>query len=281
MKTQVRPYRTTFVEADPRPMPLTQVSAQPIEIAPIMPPATYTGHARQDDTATEIAKAALMVSAAYVAAALLITVGLLLIVWIFRGLGHQWANYVYPGLAFWGVAILIALAVNRRQSLHHSPTGIAHHELDSRERIARHAIDTHARLLLARWGSRTMISTQTHMEVELKRLRAENARLRKALRVNGRHARRIQRAYDAALLLATWHVSFLPTSREFAGGQGMPQRQWENGMALLRMAGVCDQQGRWRVHDLPTIEAALADAQTGANAAPDAFFARGNRHMQG
>ena len=107
--------------------------------------------ARQDDDAITHAKATLLVAGAYIVAAGMITCGLLLIVWLFRGLGDAWATYTYTGLVVWGLAILAALWGNRKQSLWHSPTGIAHHELDSRERIARHAIDVHAKLLLQRW----------------------------------------------------------------------------------------------------------------------------------
>ncbi|HXF62868.1 MAG TPA: hypothetical protein VNK95_14685 [Caldilineaceae bacterium] len=124
------------------------------------------------------------------------------------------------------------------------------------------------------------MQTRAYLELEIARLREENARLRKALRINGRHARRIQRAYDGALQLALWHVSFLPTTRGFAMAQGMTQRQWENAQALLRLARLVDQAGRWQVHDLPTIEARLERAAQAANAAPDAYFARGNRHMR-
>lgn len=118
-----------------------------------------------------------------------------------------------------------------------------------------------------------------HLELELLRLREENSRLRKALRINGRHSRRIQRAYDAALLLATWHVGHLPTSRDFARTMGMPQRQWENGMALLRLARVVNGR-RWRVHDLAAIEYALQRARDRAVETPDAYFAWCNRHGQ-
>src|SRR5215204_2610278 len=102
--------------------------------------------------------------------------------------------------------------------------------------------------------------TDKHLALEVIRLREENAQLRKAMRINGRHARRIQRAYDCALMLATWHIGFLDTSRGFARSQGMAQRQWENGVALLKLARVISGQ-RWRVHDLPTIERALQRAQ--------------------
>jgi hypothetical protein len=119
-----------------------------------------------------------------------------------------------------------------------------------------------------------------HLLVEINRLRTENRELREALRINGRHARRIRRAHDCALLLAQWHVAHLPTCREFAKAHGMAQRQWENGITLLRLARVCDMAGRWHCHDLPTISAKLDHAVVGANAAPEAFFARGNRHMR-
>jgi len=119
-----------------------------------------------------------------------------------------------------------------------------------------------------------------HLLVELRRLQTENRKLRAALKINGRHSRRIQRAHDCALLLAQWHVAHLPTSRDFAKAMSMPQRQWENGIALLRLARVCDVAGRWHWHDLTTISAKLDHAAVGANASPEAFFARGNRHMR-
>jgi len=119
-----------------------------------------------------------------------------------------------------------------------------------------------------------------HLEIEVARLQAENRKLRAALKVNGRHSRRIQRAYDCALLLATWHVAYLPTSREFAAQNGMAQRQWENAIALLRLAHSIDSAGQWLIHDLPTINAKLEDAVIAANLAPTAYFAYGNQHMQ-
>lgn len=119
--------------------------------------------------------------------------------------------------------------------------------------------------------------TNKHLELELLRLRDENSRLRKALRVNGRHARRIQRAYDAALLLATWHVAHLPSSRQFAMGMGMSQRTWENATALLKLARVVGGQS-WKAHDVATIERALQKAQDRALETPEVFFAWCNRH---
>jgi hypothetical protein len=119
-----------------------------------------------------------------------------------------------------------------------------------------------------------------HAAVELARLREENARLRQALRVNGRYARRIRRAHDAALQMALWHIGYLETSRAACMGRGMAQRQWENGTALLRLARVIDRGGRWRLHDLPSIESALQRAADRAGETPEAYFARGNKHMR-
>jgi hypothetical protein len=125
-----------------------------------------------------------------------------------------------------------------------------------------------------------MSATDSHLLLELRRLQAENAKLRAALRTNGRHARRISRAHDCALLLATWHIAYLPTSREFAAQHGMAQRQWQNAMALLKLARLVDARGRWKCHDLPTISARLDDAVIAANAAPEIFFSYGPSSMQ-
>ena len=142
---------SSFVPAivQQRELPSVQISAP--SIIDLLPQAAHTGHARQDDDAMTHARATLLVSSAYVVAAGMITGGMLLVGWQFRALGDAWAGYVYAGLIIWGVAVLTSLWGNRRQSLHHSPSGISHHELDSRERIARRAIDTHADLLITRW----------------------------------------------------------------------------------------------------------------------------------
>lgn len=121
------------------------------------------------------------------------------------------------------------------------------------------------------------MATDKHLQLEIDRLKYENAKLRKALKVNGRHARRLQRAYDTALLLATWHVAHLPVSRAFARSHGVGQRSWENAIALLRLARVVHRQ-TWRMHDIATIERALARAQERANAAPEVYFLHVAKH---
>ncbi len=139
---------STFVPAEKAPqLPAT---IAPLQV-PELPPTHLAGYARQDDDALSHARATLLVSAAYIIAAGMITAGLLLLAWLFRGLGDRWAVYAYVGILAWGVAVLLALYGNRRQGLHHSPTGVAHSEIESRERLAKYAIHTQAHLLLARW----------------------------------------------------------------------------------------------------------------------------------
>lgn len=118
-----------------------------------------------------------------------------------------------------------------------------------------------------------------HMAVELARLQVENAQLREALRVNGRYARRLQRAKDAALQMGLWHIAYLETTRAACVERGMPWRQFENGLAMLRLARCVDGRGRWRLHDLTGIQAAIDKAADRAAEDPTAFFYRGNKHM--
>lgn len=141
---------STFVPAERVPQPPATIA--PLNVGELLPPTVQVAHSRQDDDAITHAKATLLVSAAYIVAAAMITAGMLLIIWLFRALGDAVAIYFYAGIVLWGVCILAALLLNRRQSLHHSASGIAHHELDSRERLAKYAIDSHIRLLLKRWG---------------------------------------------------------------------------------------------------------------------------------
>jgi hypothetical protein len=143
-------FGNTFVPAVIERKPIV-TTIPTLDHSTLLPMAAQTGHARQDDDAITHAKATLLVASAYIVAAGMITAGLLLIIWLYRGLGEGWGLYTFTGLIVWGMCILVALWSNRKQSLWHSPSGIAHHELDSRERLARHAIDTHAGLLLKRW----------------------------------------------------------------------------------------------------------------------------------
>lgn len=123
------------------------------------------------------------------------------------------------------------------------------------------------------------MTTSKLLKLEVLELKEENARLRKALRENGRHAKRILRAHKTAMQLAVLHIGFQPTNRKHAKQRGISQRQWQNAVALLRLARVCDGSGRWKIHDLPSISNRLDDAVIAANAAPEAYFSKGPQHM--
>jgi hypothetical protein len=111
------------------------------------------GHlVRSEDSAVTVALGNLIYSGAYAVAALLITAGIFLMAWLGSGQdGNGW-HYFVAWLVAWGVCILIALAVNKWQGLHHSSTGIAHHEIRSRERMAMYIVDRHIELIEKKWG---------------------------------------------------------------------------------------------------------------------------------
>lgn len=111
------------------------------------------GHiARSDDTAVTVAIGNLIYAGAYSVAALLITAGIVLIMYLNDDHGSG-KKYFVLWMVAWGVCVLIALAVNKWQGLHHSSTGIAHHEIQSRERVATYIIDRHIELIEKRWDS--------------------------------------------------------------------------------------------------------------------------------
>lgn len=117
-----------------------------------------------------------------------------------------------------------------------------------------------------------------YLKVELAKAKAEAAYLRKKLQVSNRHAKRIDRAYEDALLLAAWHVSGILPSRSYAKRYGLTQNRWENAVALLKVARVIQRQRHWVSNDMGLIEAWLAKARTYAMTIPDAFLCRLPHH---
>lgn len=112
---------------------------------------------RQSDTAITRDIASLIYSAAYGISALFVSLGLMVIVYMFRG--GSLGGYFFVGLLLWGVCLLTVLYYNRNQGLFHSPSGIAHHEIDARiveaeikADVAKHAIDAHIDLLKYKWS---------------------------------------------------------------------------------------------------------------------------------
>lgn len=116
----------------------------------IMTHRQMTHIARSDDTAVTHAAASLLYSAAYsgVFLAVAVFVGAILMLNMDEG---QWVVGAILFLS-WGSFTMYMLWHNREQGLHHSSAGIAHAEIDSRERIALHAIDKHAAIIEKRLG---------------------------------------------------------------------------------------------------------------------------------
>lgn len=145
---------STWVEPDRTPAPIVHapVSSELPTLAEIaMRGAAHTGHARQDDNAITVAQAHLVVSAGYVLAAAMTIAGLLILAFLAGLFGEAISRYVAVWIGGVGIVALLVMAINRRQQHHYSAAGIGHHDIESRERIAKHAIDTHAELLIAQW----------------------------------------------------------------------------------------------------------------------------------
>lgn len=109
------------------------------------------------------------------------------------------------------------------------------------------------------------------LDLALRKAREENARLRKAVKENSHHARRVERAYDDALLLATRHVAYQPVSRDQV--TQLSRRRWANAMGLLKLARVYNCQS-FIEHGLADIEAALERAKRIALENPTAYRSR-------
>jgi len=120
------------------------------------------------------------------------------------------------------------------------------------------------------------------LELQNHLLRGEVARLSKLAGERNKHARRVTRAYNDAILLAGLRAGGQRTSRRYMIDQhGFTQNRWENATALLRLARVLSKHRHWRTFDLERIGSALDDARMAALAQPSAFRARLNRHARG
>ena len=129
-----------FTDADK-----TIVSSAVTSAGEMMSRRQMTHHVSSDDTAISHAKASLLYSVAYAFAAALITGAICLVGYLSEGSGGSF--YLILWLFFWGLSVLGALLVNRRQGLQYSSAGIALEEIKSRERVALHAIDKHVELV--------------------------------------------------------------------------------------------------------------------------------------
>jgi hypothetical protein len=116
------------------------------------------------------------------------------------------------------------------------------------------------------------------LEVELAKAKAEATQLRKRLSENTRHQKRIERAYEDALLMAFWQSVGIKPSRRFAARYEITQDRWQNALALLRMARIIQGRSRWPEMPMETVEKWLALARDKAIADPGLFFLRHTRH---
>ena len=116
------------------------------------------------------------------------------------------------------------------------------------------------------------------LELELAKVKAEAAQLRKKLGENGRHPKRVQNAKEDAILLATIKIAGVHPSRRLAVTLGMSESRWNNAVALLKLARVITRSYHWEVSDLPTIERQLTTAEEKAKRDVNLFFLRHCRH---
>jgi hypothetical protein len=117
----------------------------------VMSQGQQTHYARSDDSAMTLAMASLLYAAGLAVPAALITGGIFLIAYMVIGRGDA-GIWAMSFLVVWGCCVLGAMLWNRKIGLWHSPTGIAHHEIDSRERVAIHAIDAHLAIVEKQLG---------------------------------------------------------------------------------------------------------------------------------
>ncbi len=102
------------------------------------------------------------------------------------------------------------------------------------------------------------MNTQTrYLRIELTKVQAEAAQLRKKLNLSNRHRKRVDKAYEDALLLATWHAAGIIPSRAYSKRFGFSQNRWQNAVALLKMARIIQRQRHWVISDLSLIEKRL------------------------
>ena len=104
---------------------------------------------RNDETPIQNATASLIYSAAYAAIAAGIALVLALLGMLF--IGGDERLYLLLALLGWGVYVIRALRINRKQGLEYSPAGLEHHEINSRVEMGKYVIDKHIELIKSRW----------------------------------------------------------------------------------------------------------------------------------
>jgi hypothetical protein len=118
------------------------------------------------------------------------------------------------------------------------------------------------------------------LQIELAKAKQEATRLRKKLGENGRHARRIELAYEDALLLVSLRVGGVFPSRRLSMSLGLSQSRWEHAVALLKLARVITRRRTWLTTDPTVIEPKLTTAKQKALEDSQLFFLRHSRHRR-
>ena len=116
------------------------------------------------------------------------------------------------------------------------------------------------------------------LEIELAKARQEAALLRKRLGEHSRHQKRVEKAYEDALLLAFWRSVGIKPARRFAARYEMSQDRWQNALALLRLARIVQGRSRWPEIEMEVVERRLSSARDKALADPELFFLRHPRY---
>lgn len=107
--------------------------------------------AESHDSAVSIAGGSLLYSIAYMVVFGVIVVALAALVWWFSDDSLDLPLLGMGSLLLWGGGSYLILYKNREQGLEHSPTGIEHAKIESKERVALRAIDAHIYLTERQW----------------------------------------------------------------------------------------------------------------------------------
>lgn len=119
---------------------------------------------------------------------------------------------------------------------------------------------------------------QSATGLELARLKAENARLRKS-RHNAQlrgDLRQVERAAVDAQFLLILHLTGLDTSRRSTENHGLTQWHWERAVGILRLGLVHNRRG-WSSTDPQALQAGLQRGRAAALTNPERWKMRLNR----
>jgi hypothetical protein len=144
-RTYVTPYSRSEITPSER-----EIMGQAVSAAgQMMSHRQMTHLARSEENPIQNAVASLIYSAAYGFAGALITGGLLVL--LFIAFGGNEEVYLILFFIFWGICWMAAFYLNRKQGLYHSPSGLEHAEIQSRERIAKFVVKEYIGLLEKKW----------------------------------------------------------------------------------------------------------------------------------